>query len=148
MSMRSKAIEIHQNLIARYEQYIEFLKKVPTNKMIDLTCHTYAGDGPSWMGPLIDIHCICKVFGFNKESIRVTVIAAEKLFHPLTDIPRTEEHYKQMGKPRQITDSHIKLRIIKDFTWKEVNKKDLPLYVGYEFKTHLYDAILKGVYPA
>jgi len=140
---REKVIEVHNEIIKRSQQFIEFINKVPMDRMICLVVHDVLAKSwaPHTSGE--DIQVICKVIGFNKESIRVDVIASEMLFHPISEIPRTNEHYKQRGMSKVVTASHIKLVSLKDFTWTEVNKKDLPLFIGYEFKTILFDRLLK-----
>ena len=152
---REKVIEIHQGIIAQSQKYIDFIERVPLHQMIGITCHTYPVSlhpsphpaGTPWQSIKrkgTDIHCVCKVFGFNKESIRVSVIAVEHLFFPLTELPRKEERQKQTGEMKEITDTHIKLAVIKDFTWHEVTSKELPLYVHYDYKTVLFEKLMKG----
>lgn len=135
-----KVIKIHERIIAQSQQFIEFIRKVPLNKLIALICHTRPINDSAFshMGRKEDIHCVCKVIGFNKESIRIRLIAVEKIFYPLNCIEWS------ISQGRETTDLHIKMRDIKNFTWKEINKKDLPLYINYELKTCLFDAMLKG----
>lgn len=141
---RSKAIETHRNIIALHEKYITFIEHVPQNKLISLVCHTYGY--PYFIGrKKRGIEVICEVIGFNKNSIRVNVVAAEVLFYPFTDMVKKEACHNMQGESKNIISSHIKFDNIKDFKWTEVDKKDLPLYVEFEFKTVLYDQLLSGV---
>lgn len=160
MAMRSiKIVQVHQRIIKKSQRYINFVKKVPMFKMLRLNCYTL----PIQEGKaaLEEIHCICKVIGFNKDSVRVRVIAAEKIFHPLSELLRKQKRYQEQEqgslpplensllyyqrpiKKKDITDSHIKLGALKNYGWQEIDRKDLPLYIGYEFKSILFEEMLK-----
>lgn len=129
---KEKVIEIHQQKILKSQQYLDFMEQVPMNKTISITAYPIVY--PTWQTKKTD--CIVKVIGFNKESVRVRVIAVEHMFFPVTSL-----------KSENKTDCYIKIKEIQNFTWKEVPKKHLPLYIGYEYKSCLFEAILKGSHP-
>jgi len=135
---KEKVIEIHENIIKLSEDYIQFINTVPMNKTILLqtSLHYYMRKEN------ITFNSVVKVIGFNKDSVRVRTIAIEKAdYHPFNTLKWKNK------KGEQVTDTIIKINTLKNFKWTAVSKEDLPLFIDYEFKSCLYDAILSGNHP-
>lgn len=135
---KEKVIEIHEKLMKRSGNYIQFINTVPMNRTILLHTSTRY----HMRKEDITFNCVVKVIGFNKDSVRVRTIAIEKAdYHPFSTIKWKNENGEK------VTDTIIKIRTLKNFKWTVVSKEDLPLFIDYEFKSCLYDAILSGNHP-
>jgi len=135
---KEKVIEIHEKSMRLSGDYIQFINTVPMNKTILLqtSLHYYMRK------EYITFNCVVKVIGFNKGSVRVRTIAIEKAaYYPFSTIKWKNENGER------ITDTIIKINTLKNFKWTVVSKEDLPLFIDYEFKSYLYDAILSGNHP-